>query len=131
MPINLNHYPPNWKAFSFQIRFGRAQGRCACTGQCGMHTPNPKPRRCVERHGQPAQWARGNITLTVAHLCNCDPPCAIAAHVRAMCQRCHLLHDQQLHLLHRHQKSRIQKPHLLTKHTTPNIIHTRAPRATT
>jgi len=112
--MDLTKYPPNWKAFSYPIRFARAQGRCECTGECGMHSPNPSPRRCTERHGQPAQWAKGKVTLTVAHLCDCDPPCATPSHVKAMCQRCHLRTDLQLHIAHRQLKPRSPLPHPLT-----------------
>jgi hypothetical protein len=101
MPIDHTRYPTNWKQFSYHIRFARAQGRCECTGQCGMHRPNPKPRRCTERHGQPARWARGTVTLTTAHLCQCNPPCATPTHVIAACQRCHLRLDRKLHAAHR------------------------------
>ena len=34
---------------------------------------------------QPAKWAKGRVVLTTAHLCKCDPPCAIPEHVKAMC----------------------------------------------
>lgn len=97
MPVDWTRYPPNWPGFSAQIRFARARGRCECTGQCGMHRPNPAPRRCVELHHTPARWFRGTVRLTVAHLCHCDPPCANPAHVIAACQRCHLRIDRFRH----------------------------------
>ena len=96
-------YPTGWKGISDSIRFGRAEGRCECAGECGLHKTNPGPRRCAERHGQPATWAKGKVILTVAHLngpggpCVCDPPCARADHLKAICQRCHLRYDHQLH----------------------------------
>jgi hypothetical protein len=95
-------YPPTWKTFSRFIRFERAQGQCECTGLglCGLHCTHPGPRRCVERDGQPARWARGRIVLTVAHLCPCDPPCVEEAHVAAMCQKCHCRTDIPLHRKH-------------------------------
>jgi hypothetical protein len=97
MPIDLSRYPTNWRTFSAAIRFARARQQCECPGHCGLH----QGRRCTERHGQPAVWARGRIHLTVAHLCSCDPPCAIPSHVIAACQRCHLRIDRQLHKRHR------------------------------
>jgi len=97
MPIDWSRYPANWRTFSAQVRFARARSQCECTGQCGMHTPNPNPRRCVELHGKPARWFHGRVTLTVAHLCHCDPPCAIPEHVIAACQRCHLRIDRYKH----------------------------------
>ena len=42
--------------------------------------------------------------LTVAHLnghdgpCRCSPLCADPAHLKAMCQRCHLRYDGPLHV---------------------------------
>jgi hypothetical protein len=97
MPVNWTLYPANWRTFSAEIRFARAKGRCECEGQCGMHTPNPNPRRCVEAHRQPARWFHGRVTLTVAHLCTCTPLCAIHEHVIAACQRCHLRIDRYKH----------------------------------
>ena len=87
-----------------------------------MHTPNPTPRRCTERHGQKATWARGKVILTVAHLCNCDPPCTNPAHVRAMCQRCHLRTDRKLHAAHRRATMKLKKTKALTWHTPQLII---------
>jgi len=101
MPTDIRRYGPLWKCFSARIRFVRAQGQCECTGQCGMHTPNPTPRRCVERHGKPGYFTKGKIVLTVAHLCQCSPPCTNPAHVIATCQRCHLRIDRALHAAHR------------------------------
>ncbi len=97
MPITYAKYPSTWKAFSVAIREHRAQQQCECTGECGLHCTHPGPRRCVERNHTKAQWARGRIVLTVAHLCPCDPPCVEASHVKAMCQRCHLRVDRKLH----------------------------------
>lgn len=93
-------YPPQWQAFSQYIRSTVAQGQCQCTGECGLHRTHPGPRRCVERDRQPAQWAHGLVVLTVAHLCTCDPLCALEAHVKAMCNRCHLRVDAPLHAKH-------------------------------
>lgn len=97
--MNPQDYPANWKRISAEIRFGRAAGRCECRGECGLHRTHPGPRRCVEQHGQPAVWARGRVVLTTAHLCH-RPRCARRAHLRAMCQRCHLRYDAALHRQH-------------------------------
>lgn len=101
-------YAEGWKEFSKRIRFERAEGRCECEGECGLHRTNPGPRRCVEVDGQPAKWAGGNVMLTVAHLdhaggvCDCHAKtgikCAIDSHVKAMCQRCHLRLDVPMHM---------------------------------
>ncbi len=103
MPFDRKKYPANWEAFSVRIRFGRAGGRCECEGECRLHRTTPGPRRCTETNGKPAQWAKGKVILTVAHLnnaggpCRCEPRCAIEGHVKAMCQRCHLRYDRDRH----------------------------------
>jgi len=101
-PAARELYPPDWPAISLRVR-ERAGWRCECEGECGLHRTNPGPRRCVEGNGAPAIWARGTIILTVAHLnatggpCACDPLCGDPAHLKAMCQRCHLRYDLPLH----------------------------------
>ncbi len=102
-------YPPTWRAFSHHIRFERAMGQCECTGQCGLHRTHPGPRRCLEQHGHRARWARGIVILTVAHLCDCDPLCALTTHVGAFCQKCHLLTDMALHHKHAAETRRLSK----------------------
>lgn len=95
MPIkahNKSRYPRDWKFISNRIRFDRASGRCECTGQCGLH----KGRRCVEVHGSQAQYANGTIILTVAHLDHNPANCS-DNNLLAMCQRCHLRYDTELH----------------------------------
>jgi hypothetical protein len=109
MPADMSRYPEGWKEFSGMIRFGRAGGRCECTGSCGLHKTHPGPRRCTEIHGTMAQYAKGKVILTVAHLCNCEPPCAIPEHVQAQCQRCHLRFDVKLHVEHRYLNRRIKQ----------------------
>ena len=90
-------YPRNWPAISRRIRFDRAEGRCECLGECGLHRTNPGPRRCAEVHGQPAIWAKGTVVLTVAHLDH-DPTNCADNNLKAMCQRCHLRYDVEHHV---------------------------------
>jgi hypothetical protein len=103
--VKAADYPPDWKAVSRAVR-DRSGGRCECEGECGLHRTHPGPRRCNERQGEPAVWARGRIVLTVAHLnadggpCRCEPLCGDPEHLRAMCQRCHLRYDAPLHRRH-------------------------------
>jgi len=97
MPVNWALYPAGWKLFAAAIKTTRAKGRCECEGECGMHRPNPGARRCTEQHRARARWFRGRVTLTVAHLCTCNPLCADPTHVKAMCQRCHLRVDRYNH----------------------------------
>jgi len=89
-PENKNKYPRNWPAISRHIRGVRARDRCECTGQCGLH----HDRRCEERNGQPAKWAKGKVILTVAHLDH-DPTNSKHENLLAMCQRCHNRYDRE------------------------------------
>jgi len=100
MPVDKKKYPPEWDAFSADIRFNLAEGRCECMGECGLHKTTPGPRRCIEKHGTKAMWAAGRIILTVAHLCDCDPLCVNPGHVKAMCQRCHNRLDNPMRMKH-------------------------------
>lgn len=88
-------YQADWPIISRRIR-ERSDGRCECEGECGLHRYHPGPRRCEERNGEVARWARGRVVLTVAHL-NHDPADCRDENLRAMCQRCHLRYDNDLH----------------------------------
>lgn len=99
MPILDPRHPcltAAWKPFREQI-LARACHRCECVGECGLHKHAQLPRRCIERHKTPAVFATGVVFLTIAHECVCDPPCLLASHVRALCQRCHLRFDAKRH----------------------------------
>lgn len=111
--MDKKNYPKDWPEISRRIRFERAGNQCECTGECGLHGPslfNSGPRRCVEMNGRPAKWAKGKVMLTVAHMnapggpCQCEPRCGIDDHLKAMCQRCHLRYDVELHVRHRTEK---------------------------
>jgi len=96
MPIKKEKkilYPKNWKKISNRIRFERAESRCECVGECGLHTTTG---RCIEKHNESAQYAKGKVILTVAHLCH-DESCVVEKHLKAMCQRCHLRYDRKQH----------------------------------
>lgn len=103
-PENKARYPKDWKAISKAIR-ERSGGRCECHGECGLHRTTPGPRRCVERHGEPAKWAKGKIVLTVAHL-NHQPEDCRPENLKAMCQRCHLRYDHDHHMKNAYQTRR-------------------------
>lgn len=88
-PENRRRYPPDWKAISCEIRFVRAEGRCECSGMCGLHVD-----RCDAINYAPHPTTGSRVVLTVAHLNHtpedCDPD-----NLRAMCQRCHLTYDRK------------------------------------
>jgi len=94
-PENAGRYPKDWKRISAAIR-ERSGGRCECEGECGLHRTHPGPRRCTERHGEPATWANGRVVLTTAHLDHRPENCT-DENLRAMCQRCHLRYDVPHH----------------------------------
>ena len=94
-PENKARYPKHWKAIVAQVR-ERSGGQCECLGECGLHRTNPGPRRCCERNGHPAKWAKGKVVLTVAHLDHTPENCELE-NLRDMCQRCHLRYDVPHH----------------------------------
>ena len=84
-------YPVDWPIISRRIR-ERSGGRCECTGQCALHIG----KRCEERNGEPAKHARGKVVLTVAHMNHYKPDCR-DENLLALCNRCHLRYDLNLH----------------------------------
>ncbi len=103
MPWDKKKYPENWKEIVAKVA-ARSGGICECRSECGLHKTNPGPRRCIERNGEPAHWAKGKVVLTTAHLCECDPLCGNLKHLKHMCQRCHLRVDVKLHTRHRRER---------------------------
>lgn len=92
-PENLCRYPDNWSEISARIRFGRAAGRCECTGECGRGT---HVGRCPNTHLHPAYGTGSRVILTTAHL-NHTPEDVSDENLRAMCQGCHLHYDRAHH----------------------------------
>ncbi|MRH86035.1 hypothetical protein GFY24_00900 [Nocardia sp. SYP-A9097] len=96
-PENRPRYPPNWRQISDWIRFGRAQGRCECRGECGRPVVHlAGDGRCRNVHGQRAFGTGSPVVLTTAHLDhvpeNCDPE-----NLRGFCNGCHLHYDAPHH----------------------------------
>lgn len=93
-PENRRRYPTDWELLSARIRFGRADSRCECRGECGA---SPHTRgRCDAVHGHPHPFTGSNVVLTVAHLNHTPEDCA-ETNLKAMCQRCHLNYDKDEH----------------------------------
>lgn len=109
MPFDKSRYPKDWPAISLKIR-KRSGGQCECEGECGLHRTTPGPRRCTERNGHPAKWAKGIIVLTVAHLNHIPMDCR-DDNLKAMCQRCHLRYDHDLHQANSYKTRRSKKAH--------------------
>jgi hypothetical protein len=93
MPIRPDRvalYPPDWAAISLEVR-DRARWRCE---------GSPAYPDCRARHNYPHPITGSIVVLTVAHLdhdpTNNGEP-GNRPNLRALCQRCHLAHDQVLH----------------------------------
>ena len=99
LKARLARYPKGWK-MTVEIIRERAEGQCECVSECGLHPWG----RCVEKQGRKAFFANGKIMLTTAHLnapggpCTCEPLCDDPAHLKQMCQRCHLRYDRPMHI---------------------------------
>jgi hypothetical protein len=92
-PENRARYPKDWKQISARIRFGRAQSRCECVGECGINHQG----RCEARHGQRHPITESIVVLTTAHLYDSSPENCADDNLKAMCQRCHLRFDIRIH----------------------------------
>ena len=111
-------YPSHWRELSSHVRFERAEGRCQ---RCGR--PHLVLLRCLpdgrwfdeqaatwrDRRGRPARWPdlmetarfrKTRVVLAAAHL-DSDPTNNRLRNLRALCQRCHMLHDRPHHLARR------------------------------
>lgn len=90
MPIDYKKYPLDWKQTRKRI-LERADNRCECEGECGLHTTTG---RCVEVNNEPAKYAKGTVVLTIAHLDHDEEnPVVKDERLKALCQRCHLRYD--------------------------------------
>jgi len=117
MPIRpeLRHlYPANWHAISERIRFARARGACEGCGRPHGHALHVLPGgrwfdpirgSWRDRRGRDIGFPdllerldirTTRVVLATAHLDH-DPRHNSARNLRALCQRCHLLHDRAHH----------------------------------
>jgi 5-methylcytosine-specific restriction endonuclease McrA len=82
MPIRpemKNCYPADWALRSRFVRHVRAQNRCEW---CGAENGRPHPE------------TGSVVVLTAAHVHDHRPEAADLLNLAALCQRCHLKHDQ-------------------------------------
>ena len=121
MPIRSEYrfpYPIDWPQLSATIRFRRAGGRCERCGrphgQLVWHLGDGRwwdPEHGTWRNGRgkalrglpqldawPPDLAifRTRVVLATAHLDH-DPTNNRPRNLKALCQRCHMLHDRQEH----------------------------------
>jgi hypothetical protein len=107
-------YPRNWPAISQAIRFGRAGGRCEACARPHGHIltclsdgrwQDPTTGTWRDRRGKPVRapdlvelTARRTtrVVLAAAHRDH-NPRHNSRRNLRALCQRCHLLHDRRQH----------------------------------
>lgn len=100
-PENRARYPRDWKQIRARI-LARAEHRCE---QCGVDNYAYRNRATGEITTDEMQvetWALADgqrstrIVLTIAHL-NHTPEDCRDENLQALCQRCHLRHDHELH----------------------------------
>ena len=119
-------YPIDWPELSKAIRFGRAKGRCECCGR-----PHGEQVKHLGDGGwwdaQDHTWRNGlgralprlvindnalvrmtKVVLATAHLDH-DPTNNPRRNLKALCQRCHMLHDREEHRRRRWLTYRMRK----------------------
>jgi hypothetical protein len=119
MPIRPQYkwfYPIDWPQLSAMIRFERAKGRCARCGRPHGHEVlhlgdgrwwdeaertwrNGQGRslpRLARRVGDDVIVRTTRVVLAAAHLDH-DPTNNRLRNLKALCQRCHMLHDNEEH----------------------------------
>lgn len=103
-------YPNNWPAISIQVRTeagnrcewcgvaNYAEGARDCAGKWwGKERIEAAPPELFRRWFDPATLKLIRIVLTVAHLDH-DESNMERSNLAALCQRCHLRHDQNQHV---------------------------------
>jgi hypothetical protein len=95
-PENRNRYPEDWPESENGSSRAPATGASAWE-ECGcVDTRIIEARRCPELGGTKAQYFRGDVILTIAHLDH-TPENSDPSNLKAMCQRCHLRYDRHHH----------------------------------
>lgn len=111
-------YPPDWSQISRHVRFERAQGRCQVCGRphgqrirvvasgrwFDVDTGNWRDTKGRKTGGPDLidliEARETRVVLAAAHLDH-DPRNNRLSNLRALCQRCHLVHDRAWHALQR------------------------------
>lgn len=92
MPIDYKNYPDNWSSISYNVK-------AAAGWQCEF---------CGAKNALPHPETGSRVVLTVAHLDH-DTTNNTRENLRALCQRCHLRYDKQLHAQHAAETRRKKK----------------------
>lgn len=121
MPMDRSKYPADWELVSAFVRKIRAQDRCECMGECYLDKPFGHKTRCLEINGTTGRYMQGRVILTTAHLCDCNPLCSIPAHLKAMCQSCHLRFDRYHHGRTRAKTLRLRRQSIGTPANPPTL----------
>ncbi len=128
MPIRPQHkwlYPIDWPQLSATIRFRRAKGRCEeCGRPHGRQVRHLGDGRWWDEEKQTWRDGRGRavrhvvvdadvpritkVFLATAHLDH-DPTNNHFKNLKALCQRCHMLHDREEHRRRRWLTLRMRK----------------------
>lgn len=108
-PENAMRYPKDWKRSIVPRIARRSEGRCECSGQCGLvhdGAPNrsavfeaqlngrrlPIGGRCKAENGKPHPVTGSRVVLTVMHLDHTPENCEDENLLHA-CQQCHNRYD--------------------------------------
>jgi len=100
MPMDRTRYPADWLDIRRRV-LERAGQVCECAGECGRHAD-----RCQASNGDPLPHSGYFVVLTTAHLWRgpcaehhaAGIKCGELEHLKAMCQRCHLIYDLPHHV---------------------------------
>lgn len=111
-------YPANWRDISRRVRFERAEGKCQdCKRPHGLEIRclpdgrwfDPSVQTWRSARGRQVRWPdlleaietrSWTVQLAAAHLDHQPSNCRLR-NLRALCQRCHLIHDRPHHLARR------------------------------
>lgn len=130
MPIRPEYkwlYPIDWPQLSAVIRFKRAKGRCE---ECGRphgreikhlgdgrwwdeeeqiwRNGRGRPLRSVAQISKDVVVRKTKVVLATAHLDH-DPTNNRPKNLKALCQRCHMIHDREEHRRRRWMTLRMRK----------------------
>jgi 5-methylcytosine-specific restriction endonuclease McrA len=90
VPINYKQYHPKWTLIR-RLILKRAANKCE---------GSPKFPNCQAHNHQPHPVTKSKVVLTIAHL-DRNKDNNQFTNLKALCQRCHLMHDIKQHTANR------------------------------